>query len=207
MLEDESTVTDLRTFVARARVLVPGGYVRLQTFGRALQLTVLVRSGEGLLGSGTVTAMRGAPLAEEAVCDALVDLSAVGDRLARMADGGDTVLSLPPMTRTAAWAALTAPQTGWEVVGDAGPAELAALASELLGQVAALRDSGASEAEIAATDKAQWGKSLGEGQQQFRAALVLGAHALGFLVGEHARILRHGSWQRLSTAAGSVITR
>ena len=34
MLEDESTVTDLRTFVARARVLVPGGYVRLQTFGR-----------------------------------------------------------------------------------------------------------------------------------------------------------------------------
>ena len=228
VLEDERTVADLRTFVSRARVLVPDGSVRLQTFGRALQLTVLVRSGEGLLGSGTVTAMRGAPLAADGsedpfaggqmggpgifattgtVCDVVVDLSAVADRLARMADEGDTTLSLPPVTRTAAWAAVTAPTSGWEVVGDTSPEELAGIASELLGQLAARRDAGASEAELAAADKALWAGSVGEGQRQFRAALVLGAHALGFLSGAHARVLRHGSWQRLSTAAGSVITR
>lgn len=206
-LDDERSVADLRTFVTRARVLVPDGYVRLQARGRSLQLTVLVRSGEGLLGAGTVTAMRGAPLAAEATSDVLVDLAAVSDRLARMADEGVTGLTLPPVTRSAAWAAVTPPRSGWEVVGDGDPAVLAGLASDLLAPMAELRDAGASEAEISAADKAAWQRNLGEGQQQFRAALVLGAHALGFLAGEQARVFRQGSWQRLTTAAGSVIAR
>lgn len=206
-LEDSRTVADLRLFVSRAQVLVPDGYVRLQAAGRTLQFTVLVRSGEGLLGSGTVTAMRGVGLAAEATSDVLVDLAAVANRLVRMESEGSTSLALPPVTRSAAWAAVTAPRTGWEVVGDADPADLTQLASDLLAPVAKLRDSGATDAETAAADKAAWGQTLGEGQAQFRAGLVLGAHALGFLVGDQARVFRQGSWQRLTTKAGSVIAK
>ncbi len=208
VLAEPSAVADLTQFVSRASVLVPGGYVRMQAAGQALQFTVLVRSGEGLLGTGTVTGMRGVALAEgaPATCDVLVDLAGVAARLARMTRESSTRLAIPAGVRSAAWAAVTAPRSGWEVVGEADAADLREVAARLLAPVTKARDDGASEAQIAAADKAAWGGTLGEGLGQFRAGLVLGAHALGFLTGS-ARVLRHGSWQRLTTPAGSVIGR
>lgn len=206
-LAEEQAVADLTQFVSRASVLVPGGYVRLQAAGESLQLTVLVCSGEGLLGAGTVTGMRGVDLTEEARCDALVDLAALATRLARMTTQSSTVLKLPAGTRSAAWAAVTAPRSGWEIVGEADTSELTEAARQILAPIAALRDAGAGQDEIFAADRSAWTRTLGRGQQQFRSGLVLGAHALGFLTGATARVLRQGTWERLTTRAGSVIAR
>lgn len=206
-LEDTSTITDLRTFVSRARVVVPDGYVRLQAHDSVLIATVLVRTGEGLLGSGTVTATRGVRLAAPATSDVLVDLAAVADRLARMEAAGWTGLDLPPVLRQAAWASISPPRSGWTLIGEFDAAAVKEVATAGLAQVAALRDAGASEPEIADRDKALWDASVGEEPGRFRAALALGAHALGFLGEAPVRYLRHGSWQRLSTPGGDVLGR
>lgn len=206
-LADVDTITDLRTFVSRARVVVPDGYVRLQAAGTTLMATVLVRTGSGLLGSGTVTGMRGVPLAARSTCDVLVDLSAVGDRLARMEAAGWTGLDLPPTLRQAPWASMTPPRSGWEVIGEFEDAEVATVAADGLARVTRRRDEGASEAELTDLDQQIWNASVGEEPGRFRSALALGMHALGFLGHGPVRYLRHGTWQRLSSPVGDVLGR
>ncbi|MBO3129137.1 hypothetical protein [Dermatophilus congolensis] len=207
-LADEDALSDVATFVARARVLVPDGYVRLQTAGSVLMSSVLVRSGSGLLGSGTVVGMRGTALGQAVgALDVTVDLSAVADRLARMRGAGWLRLDVPPVLRQAPWAAVSPPRGGWSVIGEFAGEDVAFVAESGLARVQRERDGGADAAALTALDKQVWDESVGEGMGQFRAALALGVHALGFGGQGPVRLLRHGSWTRLSTAAGDVIGR
>ena len=87
-LGDPRAVSDLATFVGRAKQANPEGAVRLQLMGPLLVTTVAVIEGSGLLGEGTVLGLRAVRVASEGVLDTTVALAAVSDRLAR-ADGSD----------------------------------------------------------------------------------------------------------------------
>ena len=206
-LDDSRTAEDLRIFVARARTLVPDGYIRLQASGRILVLTVLVRSGPGPLGAGTITAMRGVRLAGDAGCDVLAGLDVLAARLARPAGTGPPLLEVPPVTSPVPWAARCPPRAGWSLIGEFEVAQIAALARDGLTELSRLRAQGVPEAQIAGYDRKLWAQEAGREPGRFRAGLALGAYALGFLGSGPVRLLRHGTWQRLATRAGDVLAR
>ena len=94
---DPRGLTDLATFVGRARVASPEGAVRLHVVAPTLlAVTVALLEGVGLMGEGTVLGLRAVPIrGASGPVDATVTFASVNDRLARLG-GGDSELSVPP---------------------------------------------------------------------------------------------------------------
>lgn len=207
-LGDAETVADLTTYVGRARVLDPDGAVRLQASARTLAVWVGVLRGRGLTGEGTVLGLRVLPLAAPADLDKVVPLAAVSDRLARGLAGG-TRLPVPPTTVRAGWAAVSPPRSGWQPLGGVSTTVLAQAARDGIAEVAQGVPDGAGSAAVDQLRARVWGRALptGGGPDGLPAGVALGAHALGFLVGDTAQVLAAGRWFRLSTPAGHVLVR
>ena len=79
---DPRGLTDLSTFIGRARVAVPEGAIRLQVPGRGLLVvTVAVLEGSGLMGDGTVLGLRAVRIRDATPgIDATVTFASVTDR-------------------------------------------------------------------------------------------------------------------------------
>ena len=220
VLADAESLQDLGRYAARARALDADGAVRLQAVGPVLASWVGVLPGSGLMGTGTTIGLRTSALAVAAELDVVVPLAAVSDRVAR--PGERAVLPVPPMTVSAAWAAVSPPRSGWQVVGSVGSEALQRVASEGIAEVADGTPDGAGSAAVAALRERVWGRTVSiadrgeapeagaepEGQAGYPAALAFAAYALGFLTpGTESTLATNGRWTRLTTAAGHALTR
>lgn len=221
VLADAESLQDLGRYAARARALDADGAVRLQAVGGVLASWVGVLPGSGLMGTGTTIGLRTSALAVPAQVDVVVPLGAVSDRVAR--PGERAVLPLPPMTVSAAWAAVSPPRSGWQVVGSVGSEALQRVASEGIAEVADGTPDGAGSAAVAALRERVWGRIVpvdgaageraatngdAEAGPAYPAALAFAAYALGFLTpGTESSLATNGRWTRLTTAAGHALTR
>lgn len=208
-LVDSDTVADLTTYLARARTLEDDGAVRLQAHGRSLAVWVGVLKGRGIAAEGTVLGLRVLGLAEAGELDEVVPLSAVTDRLARMRDHGSLVLPVPPMTRRTSWAAISPPRSGWTPAGEVPVERLRQAAQDGVAEIAHGAPEGSGAAAVESLRQQVWGRALHAegGADGLPAGVGFGAYALGFLVGDTARIFGSGRWFRVTTPAGHVLVR
>lgn len=208
VLADAESLQDLGRYAARARALDTDGAVRLQAVGSVLASWVGVLPGAGLLGVGTTIGLRTSQLAQPADLDVIVPLASVSDRVAR--PGERAVLPVPPMTVSAAWAAVSPPRSGWEPVGLIDSEALQRSASEGIAEVADGTPSGAGAPAVTALREQVWRRPILGTQDTVPvpAALAFAAYALGFLTpGVEAAIATSGRWTRLTTPAGHALTR
>ncbi|MDT0214688.1 hypothetical protein Q9R29_12415 [Rothia sp. ARF10] len=235
VLADAESLQDLGRYAARARALDADGALRLQAVGPVLAAWVCVLPGSGLMGTGTTLGLRTSALAVPVELDVVVPLAAVSDRVAR--PGERAVLPVPPMTMSAAWAAVSPPRAGWQVVGSVGSEALQLVASGGIAEVADGTPEGAGSAAVAALRERVWGRMVplasttadpvvdvagdlartngdgvggdkGPGGPTYPAALAFAAYALGFLtLGGESTLATNGRWTRLTTPAGHALTR
>ena len=235
VLADAESLQDLGRYAARARALDADGAVRLQAVGPVLASWVCVLPGSGLMGTGTTLGLRTSALDVPAELDVVVPLAAVSDRVAR--PGERAVLPVPPMTVSVAWAAVSPPRSGWQVVGSVGSETWQRTASEGIAEVADGTPEGAGSAAVAALRERVWGRVVpiaetnveadagvaggpasangdsvdrdgGPGTPTYPAALAFAAYALGFLtLGGESTLATNGRWTRLTTPAGHALTR
>lgn len=206
-LADQETWADLSTYVARARRLEEDGAIRLLASGTALAAWVGVVKGRGLLGEGTTVGLRVLELTEPANLDVVVSLSAVADRLARHSD--DHRLPIPPMTVQTTWAAVSPPRSGWRPVTQVPIETLRRTATDGLEELAVSAREPLSAVRQETERQRVWSASipLPAAADGLSASVALGAHALGFLVGDEATVYTAGRWYRLTTPAGHVLVR
>ena len=205
---DARGLTDLSTFIGRARVAVPDGAIRLQVPGRGLLVvTVAVLEGSGLLGDGTVLGLRAVRIRDAtAGIDATVTFASITDRLARPR-GTETTLSVPPTTVSPPWAGLTPPREGWERVGALDAADVRSAAEQGIAEVAEGTPAGAGGAAVTALRRRVWG-AMTRTVPPIASGLAFGAHVLGFLEeGEPTVVATCGRWTRLTTSRGHVLVR
>lgn len=106
---------DLASYAARAAALDRGGVVRLHRGSGVIAGTVRARAGTGLLGAGTILAVRAMPApAADAAVDVVVEIA----ELRRALREGAEPAGIGPSDRRAAWAGLTPPRSGWERLGE-----------------------------------------------------------------------------------------
>ncbi len=111
---------DLLTFVRRARALAPDGAARFVAHADVLAVSVSAGEGVGQLALG----LRIWRLRQAQDFDRLVSFAALADRFARIG-ADEATIALPPVDAPGhAWAGLSPPRTGWQMVQAAeGPSE------------------------------------------------------------------------------------
>lgn len=141
-LADAASLDDLGRYARRAKALDEDAALRLQAGGSVLAAWVGVLPGSGLFGEGLVLGLRTFALAEPADLDVAVPAAAVTDRTAHAL--GRSVLLLPPVHLTPAWASLTPPRSGWEYAGAAAGDDLAEVARAGMSEIgSAVKERGA----------------------------------------------------------------
>ncbi len=204
-LADAQTLADLQTYAGRARSADEDGAIRLQAKGTTLAAYVGVLQGSGLMAEGAVIGLRVMPLAEPAELDVTVPLAAVTDRLARAA--GEPSLSIPPMTASAGWAAVSPPRSGWERVGSLPADVLNSVAAQGIEEIATGAGEGSGGHAVSALRQQVWGRATST-LPPFPAGGAFAAYALGFCPpGSEVTVFAHGRWTRLSCVAGHVLIR
>ena len=202
MFADSYTREDLRTYVNRARSLDADGAIRLQSHGMALAAYVGVLPGQGLMTAGAIIGLRVIALGEPADVDVTVSLASVSERLARR---GISAFSLPPTTVQVGWAALAPPRRGWEPVGSLSVAELKAVATQGIAEIAEGAPEGSGVHAVAALRQRVWARDT-QTTPPIPSGAAFAAYALGFLLSDsgtpHPRT--PGSVAPGSVAPGSV---
>jgi hypothetical protein len=233
MLPDPAALTDLQTFVGRAKQIEPSGAVRLAAHG-----LVLAAYAGALHGGGapTVLAMRVLALAEPSDVDVTVPVAAMTDRFAladrtlassqRLIPPSPIRLALPSMTATGAtWAGMEPPRTGWSVEGVLRVSDLRRAARAGIEEVAAGTPQIAGAAAVAKLRALVWGRPL-PGHAELPAGTAFAAEVFGFLGSSRSSggidsdevfdqeadqdavsLHRAGRWWRLSTTRGHVLAR
>ncbi|WP_372700084.1 hypothetical protein [Arthrobacter sp. JSM 101049] len=210
-LADAETMSDLRTYLSRART-VQDGQARLQVLGAALAVYVPVLAQEAIgTAVPTVLGLRVARLASP-VADgfaAVYELGALADRLARAADG-DTVLPLPPAEARAAWAGITPPLSGWEPLGEYDDDALRAEAETGMRAVTEALPPQAGRPVLDTVRGRIWSAPVQAGADGVELPLgaAFAAASLGFLrPGARSRVFGQGRWQRLTSTGGHTLVR
>jgi hypothetical protein len=172
VLPDVAALTDLKTFVGRARQIDPAGAVRLVAHGPVLAAWAAALHGAGL---PTVLAMRVLALTEPSEADVTVAIGALTDRFAHTdrllaarpsarpsaRDDGPVRLALPPSTATnASWAGVVPPRTGWSVEGVLRLVDLRRTARAGMDEVAAGTPPVAGAAAVSRLRAAVWGRPM-----------------------------------------------
>lgn len=206
-LTDAAAVTDLATYLTRARRVDPDGAVRLRAHGDVLASYVSPVHEGGLGGGTTVLGLRVSALAGPLELDATVPLAAMADRFARLETPGDAVVPVPP-TRVvdAAWAGVEPPRSGWQRLGVVDPRLLAAVARAGIEEIAAGTPEGAGGHAVTRLRIGVWGREV-EGVPGLPSGAAYALEALGFIGVEDVDVLAAGPWRRLTTSRGHVIAR
>lgn len=207
IFDDVNSVSDLSNFISRAKTIEDDAalFVARGT-ALAVYVPVLVPAELGQ-GQYTVLGMRVHRLAQPAELDASYSLSSVQDRLARMGDSS-VEFTVPPVEATARWAGISVPMSQWEDSGSIADADLSRAAQTGIDAVAQALPENPGKPVISQIRQRVWSSEI-EGQN---SPLPLGAafamHALGFLTKDgQSRILRRGSWYRVSNGRGHAVMR
>jgi hypothetical protein len=201
---DPRDLADLRTYATRAKA-IDDGAIRLQAAGAVLAAYVCVLRPR-LLGESTPTilGLRTMALAAPSETDVTVPLSAVLDRIARAGED-DVELPVPPTTVTESWTGVSAPRSGWDLVGSLSDAGLRQAAEAGITEVAGIVPDKPGALIVNNARAAVWGRELdGSG---LPAGAAFAALALGFLADGDQKLYRAGRWFRLSGSRGHVLAR
>lgn len=211
-LADADTMSDLRTFLTRART-VEDGQIRLQVVGSALAVYVPVLAQEAIGASTpTVLGLRVAQLAspEANGFEAVYELGALADRLARSGQT-DTLLPLPPAESRAAWAGITPPLTGWQEMGQYDDDALRTQAESGMQAVADAVPANVGRPVLDTVRGRIWSAAVtgnGPPDVELPVGAAFAAHTLGFLFpGASSRLFGQGRWLRLSSTGGHTLIR
>lgn len=207
LLGDVGTVSDLRTFVTRARV-ADDGAIRLQGAGHVLAAYVCVMRSK-LLGEGTPTVLglRTMALAAPSTVDVTVSLASVADRLARMG-AEDLSLPVPPMTVHESWAGISAPRGAWQEIASIPAEKLIEVAKagvQEIGQIIPVNPGALLVNNVRAS---VWGRPMEGVPGEIPGGAAFAAYALGFVApGEIGTVYTSHNWLRISTARGHILVR
>ena len=207
-LPDQEAVADLQAYLQRAKRLDADGMVRLRAFGTVLAAYVAPIYAGSLMDSGpTVLGLRTSTLATDGEVDAVVPITAVLDRLARLVgETGSLTVALPASER-ASWAGIAPPRTGWVAEGTINETVLTQLAKDGIEEVkSSLPES--IGGPIAARIRGEvWGKGIAQ-DPRIPTAAAFAAAGLGFLTeNEEVEIFAADGWIRLSADHGHVLAK
>ena len=211
LLSGRAAFQDLGTYVGRATRVDSGGAARLVAHGDVLAVFVSPVHGGG---GPTVLGLRVLRLAAPVDVDTTVALASLSDRFARIVAGGlvgpdaPVRVPLPPQEAVdVAWAGMTPPRSGWEVVGTVPEPVLREAARAGVEEVAAGAGNGSGAQAVARLRGLVWGRDV-PGVPGLPAGAAFAADALGFLGGDEPVALhRTGPWRRLTSRHGHVLAR
>lgn len=210
VLADEQSVVDLQSFLNRARRLDPDGMVRLRAFGDVLAAYVAPIFAGNLMDKGpTVLGLRTSELAEPTEIDAVVLISSVQERLARLLETSglkEFKVQLNETTR-APWAGISPPRQGWVSMGTINEARLTQIARDGIAEVAAAIPESVG-GPIAARIRGEiWGRGI-DLESQVPTGAAFAAAGLGFLTeNEEVGLFHADGWVRLSSIHGHVLAK
>ena len=210
ILADEQTAADLQSYLSRAKRLDPDGLVRLRAFGDVLAAYVAPIFAGNLMDSGpTVLGLRTCELAAPAEVDALVPISSVQERLARLLvepDVKEFKIQLIE-TQRAPWAGISPPRQGWEQVGTINEVLLTQIARDGIAEVAASLPESVG-GPIAARIRGEiWGRGI-DLESKIPTGAAFAAAGLGFLTeNEEVGLYQAEGWIRLSSEHGHVLAK
>lgn len=212
LLPDLESVVDLQSYLSRAKRLDPEGMVRFRAFGKVLAAYVAPIFAGSLMDSGpTVLGLRTLELQQEAELDAVVQLSAALDRLAKMtadAQSGASEFKFEmPITQRAAWAGISPPRTAWQEMGSINEVRLTQIARDGIAEVAAAIPESVG-GPIAARIRGEiWGRGI-DLESKVPTGAAFAAAGLGFLTeNEEVGLYHTDGWVRLSAMHGHVLAR
>lgn len=201
---------DLVTFFSRAKAIDGKAAVRLVSRGSALGAYVAALAPTSLLDTmPTVLGLRAVPLAEPAQVDAVVEASALLDRLARIEDEGNK-LAIPPVTVTAAWAGVAPPMGNWELAGSVPADVLRAAAKAGIEAVDRALPANPGHAVVDTVRSRIWASPLEGMDFLVPGGVAFAAEVLGFLPSKFEGdipVYRSQGWVRLNAPAGFVLAR
>lgn len=207
--QDRNSVEDLQAYLLRAKRLDKDGLVRFRAFGEVLAAYVAPIFAGSLMDNGpTILGLRTAELAKPSEVDAIVPISSVLDRIAKLlADNPrKLVLELPDSLRTP-WAGISPPRTGWEPLIEIPEPELTQIAKDGIAEVADTIPE-AVGGPIAARIRGEiWGRQMKYGSRIPTGAAFVAA-GLGFLTeDESVQVFQAQGWVRLSSEHGHVLAK
>jgi len=211
-LADRESAEDLNAYLVRAKRLDPDGLVRLRAYGDVLAAYVAPIFAGSLMDSGpTVLGLRTTVLSSQAEVEALVPISAVLDRLARVLDEpgwhAKTAGIVLPVSERSPWAGISPPRGGWVQTSSLTEEILTKIAKDGIAEVADSLPE-AVGGPIAARIRGEiWGRSIDLVSAVPTGAAFVAA-GLGFLTeGEEVPIYEADGWVRLSSLHGHVLAR
>ncbi|GHD38883.1 hypothetical protein D9V29_07300 [Mycetocola manganoxydans] len=207
-LEDSAAMADLRTYLARARV-VDDTAVRLIAAGGVLAVYAAVLYPRGLLDSSpTILGLRTFAETSGAVFDRVVPPAAISDRLAALeSSAGAVQVSLPDSDVRTSWSGIAPPRGAWEQIGSVSSVVLELVARDGAGEVARAVPENTGDLLVQRVRSDVWSRPLSE-SQPVPAGLAFAAASLGFLVGEEeVPLFVSGQWLRASPVRGHVLVR
>src|SRR5690554_5067898 len=207
-LEDPAAIADLRTYLARARV-VDDTAVRLIAGGGVLAVYAAVLYPRGLLdASPTILGLRTFAETSGAVFDRVVPPAAISDRLAALeASAGAVGVSLPDSDVRTSWSGIAPPRGAWEGIGSVSSVALELVARDGAGEVARAVPENTGDLLVQRVRSDVWSRPLSD-SQPVPAGLAFAAASLGFLVGEEeVPLFASGQWLRASAVRGHVLVR
>jgi hypothetical protein len=208
LLQDAHSATDLRTYLARVRV-VDDTAVRLIAGGGVLAVYAAVLYPRGLLdASPTILGLRTFAEASGAVFDRVVPPAAISDRLAVNGPSDATApISLPDSDVRTSWSGIAPPRSDWERIGSLSSVALELAARDGAGEVARTIPENTGDLRVQRVRSEVWSRPL-DGMEQVPSGLAFAAGSLGFLVGEEEiPLFQSGAWFRASPARGHVLVR
>lgn len=205
--DDSNSVSDLANFISRAKTIEDGAaqFVARKT-ALAVYVPILVPADLGQ-GGYTILGMRVHRLAQPAEVNASYSLASIQDRLARM---GETSVefSLPPVEENPKWAGISVPVSGWEDAGAVANDTLSSSAQSGIDAVAQALPENPGLPVLVQVRQRVWSTQVPDVGMELPMGAAFAMHALGFLIpGGQCRVLRNGSWTRLSNERGHVLVR
>lgn len=203
-LGDDQSLSDLRVFLHRAEKSTDA-VVRLRAEDNVLRASVCTFSPFGLLdASPTILGMRTFAELSGTRLDTLLSIRGLLDRIARLAPD-ETIVPIPPIRETAAWAGVDAPRGDWAFVSELPVALLTGAALAGIAEVADALPENPGELIVREVRQQVWGRPIADGGQ-LTAATAFTAHMLGFLASHDVvRVFSSGRWMRISTPSGHVL--
>ncbi len=205
---ESADVSDLKSFLERAKRLDENGAVKFKAAGDVLAVYVAPMFSGSLLGGGTtVLGLRTMRLRGDFQIDASFEISAILDRLAKPTVFMTSALELPPVSVKVAWAGITPPREGWVRVSGIAQAELSEVAKAGIAEVASLLPTSIGASIASKVRQEVWGRLI-EGPTLYPAGAAFAISGLGFLTPDVVvDVFQAPGWLRLSTPNGHVLCR
>lgn len=203
---DQADLSDLTSYLTRAKKLDSDGAVKLRCFGDVLAVYVSPIYSGSLMGDGpTVLGLRTLQLSRPAELDGTFEIAAILDRIANLSGALD--MQVPEVQVRVAWSGVIPPRQGWEEIGVLEQQQLTAWAKEGIAEVAqALPESVGSS--IAAKVRLQiWGRAV-DLELGLPGAAAFAMAGLGFMQPQETiRVFSANNWLRLSSQHGHVLSK